>query len=421
MAFYSKKKLLNNSFIMNSILMFFLLFFLFLISGCNDAPTEIGTEFLSDTLTIKIFNENDSIINRTESYYYNSPVERNTGLILVGITDKIKAISLIRYSIPVDKKDISVEDIISCELFFPLDTYFVGDSISNQLNFEIKEVTQSWNINTTTFEEVNNTSLFTDGKFIGEWTGNIERKDTLDTLIFNFSKDLCVKWLQDINDGINITDTIWGIGIIPKVGSTIINGFAADLINKKNSFIKVIYQQNNTIDSFIINSAENVSFINSSETLDKNSIIIQSGVRVHSRIYIDFKELSKYSCVNSTEITLFLDIEKCSLNSNIKNLDTSLCLAYIGDSSLTEKFIHFKSRILGQYDSTEKKVTFRINGHDAMNYILRKTSGIGELILMNSTPVNEHNYLDKWVFFGMNCSEISKQPKIKLFITKHSF
>ena len=112
-----------------------------LLNSCNDAPTTIGTSFLQDTLTHLGLTEDDGIIIDFNSYHYYSPLERNTGISLVGITDKYKATTFIRFIIPVDKKDFKVDDFISCELFLPLDNYYIGDSNSKQLNIDIVEVT----------------------------------------------------------------------------------------------------------------------------------------------------------------------------------------------------------------------------------------------------------------------------------------
>jgi len=182
---------------------------------------------------------------------------------------------------------------------------------------------------------------------------------------------------------------------MPKPGSTIITGLSASLDMSKRSFIKIIYQvEEENIDSFFMPAAECVSFIESFETHDSSTITIQSGVRIHTKFHLDISTLDFFNCINSAEISLFID----ELNSDFREKqqnDTSVFLAYFGDSTLTEQHKNIKTRILGQYDPTEQQIIFRLNGHETMNYILRKNNGIGELILMNSSPILEHNSFDK--------------------------
>ena len=110
--------------------------------ACNDAPTEIGTTFLQDTLTANQLSETDGIIAGYQSYLYYEPLERNTGASFVGITDIYKAATFVRYIVPIDKKGFTENDIISCELYFPLDKYVIGDTNSNILNFDVIQITK---------------------------------------------------------------------------------------------------------------------------------------------------------------------------------------------------------------------------------------------------------------------------------------
>lgn len=181
---------------------------------------------------------------------------------------------------------------------------------------------------------------------------------------------------------------------MPKTSSNIINGFTGSASTTYNSYIEIIADTGAEVqDTFQMVASENVSFIESREPVDMNNITVQSGVRVHSKFDIDLSVLSNFAAVNAAEMILYVDENASSFGSKF-NGDSSLCLAVITKDS-TEQTRNFITRILGQYDSTNKRVIFQIFGYDAMNYILRYSDKKGSLVLMNTTPTSEHNYLDK--------------------------
>ena len=91
---------------------------IYILSSCNNAPTEIGTEFLQDSISISSILISDSIITNVKSYYYSSPQERNTGALFVGNTNDFKSTGLIRFNVPINRTDIKLEDITECTIHF---------------------------------------------------------------------------------------------------------------------------------------------------------------------------------------------------------------------------------------------------------------------------------------------------------------
>ena len=418
-----------------------ILFLALALSNCNDAPTQVAMHFLSDTVSIEIIaGEENSVIVDAYSYTIKNPVERNSGTILVGIHNDLKAGALMRFdifSVPASIREVISERIVSCELHIFPRQYAIGDTAgSNQLNFEIKEVTGSWTYETTTSDDVfNSDNLFVNSRLIADWSGKIERKDSMDAMIFDFPTDLCVEWLETVGDIINITDTVWGIAILPKPGSTIINSFkslnnfsiGSDGAAAPGAVLKVTYykdEEKTELDSFEMRTVSDVSFVESKEANPTDDLILQGGVRIHSKIDFDVSQIPEFACIHYAEITLTLDIAR-SYSGNINPTDAISLIKFSSDND--ERFAASKSNIIvGEYDSVAHTVTFR-GSFGSMpfcplsfpfNIFLRNNDGKGTLVLTFQDINQSANYLNKFVFYGANAADISKRPKIKLVYSK---
>jgi hypothetical protein len=400
-----------------------------IFASCNDAPTQVGMDFLYDTVNVELIT-NDSIIVNAYSYSIKDTVELNSGGILVGIHNDIKAGALIRFNtfaVAENIRQIIRDRIVSCELHIYPQQYAIGDTASNQLNFEIKEITARWTPEETNSDNVfNSDALFINSRVIGNWSGNIERKDSMDAIILDFPNEICVEWLEKVGDGINIPeeDIVWGIAILPKSGSTIINGFKAlnnykigsDGLFLSGSIIKVTYykdEEKTELDSFEMRTANDCTFVESNENNDSEDLIIQGGVRIHSKIDFDISEIPQFACIHYAELTLTVNKEK-SYSGNINSTD-SIALIKFNNANLGEKYGLAKDNtIIGIYDSTTQTIIFKDFLNFPLNYFLRNNNGKGTLVLAFQDINQEANYINKFVFYGMNATDVSKRPKIKL-------
>jgi hypothetical protein len=387
-------------------------------ASCNDAPTEVGTSFLQDTISVDIVGGTSELLPTTSTYTISKYHERNTGSMLVGETDKIKAASLMRFNVPTNRNQIAEEDIKECKLYITPQKYAIGDTAgSNQLNFEIKEVTHSWSSDSIDYQDVFYSDiLFENAREIGKWSGQINRTvDTIEPLIFDFPSKICYEWFQKINDGLNITDTIWGISILPSSGSTIINNFRSfsNYSATSGSFIRVFYYKDTAqtiLDSFDMVTAEDCSVVESKETDDKNDLVIQGGVRKHSRIDFDISSIPLLACINYAELVLTINEEK-SYSGNVA-LPEMVSLQYFADTTVGEKLIQRVATIIGYLDSTNHTFVFKNYLNAPMNKILRD-GGKGTLVLTFQSEEYEYNQLGKYVFYGLNASDQSKRPKFR--------
>ena len=401
---------MNRFYFTNILLFISLLFF----SSCNNAPTEIGTEFLQDTINISSILNSDSVIVDVQSYYYNSRQERNTGALLVGHTNDFQAAGLIRFNIPVGKTDIKEEDITECKIHFIFNDYKLGN---NMLSFSVKEVNDEWDIETSV-DDVLNGGLFANSS-IAEWSGNIlDDEDTTFIIDLPFPAKIIVEWFRKIGDGFNIhdSDIIWGIGIIPDMQSNVIASLKA-LSNETGAtgtYISLKYKTNDTnesVDSLIINGAEEVSFIkNKSENIDTNKINLQGGLRIHTKFSFDLTDIPTLAAINNAELILYLDDN----NADITPPDT-LFLNYFDDRP--EQISVSMITIMGFYDKEKKCYTFKNELSSAFNYFIRNNNGIGELVLTYRNADRENNKIERLNFL-YDPNTKNKHITIKVFYSR---
>ncbi|MDR0927938.1 MAG: hypothetical protein LBO69_09295 [Ignavibacteria bacterium] len=389
-----------------------------LIVGCNDLPTEVGTAFLQDTIGISIVaGQENRIMPNAYSYAVTPAAERNTGNILIGINGNTRAAALIRFNVPIGMADIA-DRIENCQLHLIPNTYAIGDTISNQLNFNIMEVTSHWTQETTTPEDVLSSDLlYAGGMEIAKFSGTINRTDSLtDTLIMDFPKDLLAQWLHNINDGTNITDTVWGIAIIPQAGSNIINAFKSysSAAATPGTFIKIRYWDtaHTTLDSFNMLSAEETTFAATTDEYNTEDIVLQGATRTHSRFNFNLSEVPQFASVNLAELTLTLDEANTVLGN--KPVPEQIYMHYFDDTTSGEKLTHSQAVIVGNYDSTSKTYTFRSFLNYPLNKFVRQQKGIGTLVLTFGSLEYEYNQLNKLAFYGLNATDIAKRPKFRI-------
>jgi hypothetical protein len=404
-------------------LMLLAIFVTLFISSCNDSPTQVGMEFIDEKATISVVS--DSLISKNS--FVNS--QQNTGGILVGEAKNMRAASLIRFDIPQKMDTITEDKIISCKLVIVPRRYALGDTLANILNFEIKEVTSRWTLETTT-DEVFADNLYINSRQIADTSVNFSRKDTMDAMTFDFPKSLCAEWLKKNNDVTNITDTVWGMAILPKAGSTIINEFAAYSTYdtaKSSMKIQVIYNKNDengekTLDTLEIYSMLDKKFIEfNDEIVEENieeNIIIQGSVRLHSNLQFALSQIPDLAIIHKAELVLTMDEAKSYAGN--KPLSENLQLLFYSNlENLDEEPPNQTPAytMSGTFDSTKK--TFTFNVHVPFNDIAQAKEKKGALFLsFNNVSADELNYLNRYVFYGMKEADTTKRPKLNIIYSK---
>ncbi len=417
---------------------FFFIFFLLsnvillIFSSCNEAPTEMGMNLLQDTVSVVFVAGDDSIIQGDSSYAISKSSSLHTGAFFVGKAKGMEAATFIRWSFPVDYGWITESDIISAELLIFPKYYALGDTLgSNLLSFDIKKIVKSWTLEDITPKDVFESENLYEKTPIASWSGNIKykesaKKDTLDTISINISKSLCVEWFRKSNSlPVPEDSTIWGLALLPKEESTVINQFRdsktviSSGINNalSGSVMKIIYKdkEKDTLITLYVNSSFSKNFINFKEKPPKDKITVQGGVKIHSRLHFDISILPELASVNYTEIILTLDTAN-SYFGNIKQ-DSLLRLILYRDLNNPDALGNDESdgdfSCVGRRKEGTNEFIFR-SAEIGLMYFLTKQSGKGSLVLAPKDIDADRNTLDRFVFYGADAADTDKRPQIRL-------
>lgn len=400
----------------------------FFVISCNEEPTNIGISFLQDTvLVVTISNSNDDAIFSTDSNYVIDRATNNTGAIMVGSANNIQSASFLRFDFPSGLGWITEDDIISSELLlFPLH-YAMGDtSGTNTLSFDIKKIVKKWTFEDTKAQDVFNDNTLYDVNSLATWTGNIVYKDeasrdSLDTISINIPKSLCVDWFSKRNtpptDSTPDSEITWGLALLPNAQSTVINSFkAAGNTYSTGSVMKIVYKKkldngNDTNITLYVNAGIETKFVKINETFNKDDLIIQSGVKVHTRLNFNIENIPNLASVNMAELTLTMDLDRSYWGN--EGLDTVFRLGLFPD--LDNEFKHIDPSLIcyGRRIEGTNQYVFR-SAEIMLMYLLRSQAGSGNLVLMNGSNEQEANTLNRYAFFGSNASNEEARPKLKL-------
>lgn len=405
---------------------FFILLSIFMIS-CNEDPTNIAMRFLQDTVTVVYMSDEEGSILSCDSNYIIERATNNTGAVLIGCTDKIKAATVLRFDFPPEHGWINEDDIISSELLlFPLH-YAIGDTNgSNYLSFDIKKVINRWTFEDTKADDILNSDMLYDNHILASWSGNIKYKDTvnkdsLDTIAINIPKSLCVEWFKKRNvmptDSTPDSEITWGIALIPKNDCSVINSFkAAGNVYPTGSIMRVVYKKmlNNGLDTNItleVPAGISTKFVILDEVLNNKDLIIQSGVKVHTRLNFDISSIPNLASTNLAELTLTMDTSRSYWGN--EGVDTVFRLGLFTD--LSYEFNNAEPALVcyGRRKEGTNQYIFR-SAEIMLMYLLNSQEGKGSLVLMPNSSINDANTLNRYVFYGNDEKDESLRPKLKL-------
>lgn len=390
----------------NSILIFSLISFAALTS-CNEEPTPLGYSLVKDTVEMFAINSNEvTIIYKEETSYF--PLNFiNPGISLVGEANGIKAGVAIRFGpIPDTLNYLTANDIVECELTLHPHRYALGDTINtNFLSFGVHENDKRWVVETTP-DEFMNGSFYKNEPF-ASFSSNLTRKDTMDAIKLPFSKSLVIDWFKKQAAK---TDTIWGISLVPKSDSKLINQFYGSGANSRLApYIRVIFNNSRTskVDTLFLESALEKNFSKSSIPLENDRLTVYGGLAYRPKIYFDVTSIPKFAGIHKAELTLTLDKSK-SFSANAL-LDTVVRFEYYRSETdekagKTPTLYYFGTRTTGSDKLKVSSIT------SAVSY-WNRLDGKGSFVMTFDNSLSQYR-LNKLSFHTSQDPDTSKRPKL---------
>ena len=251
---------------------------LFLLSSCNDTPTEVGYSFVGDTVEVFTLNTRDTAYLTKIEPKIERRTLLNEGTLLIGRTGGYTAATLLRFmnipyseTVPYSSYKINPSTIVECNLIIYAQKHTFGPDSLGAISFDIYKMydDKPWAADLynaykwgEVFDETGNTNFkeykigaytgiipldsstkivvpLTNNNFIYTWIqteSNYQSNRRLFDSIIKVVKDTNLVWPIYNSKKIQTDTVTWGIGLLPNTNNNHIRHFSTNSIaNKKLS------------------------------------------------------------------------------------------------------------------------------------------------------------------------------------------
>jgi hypothetical protein len=379
----------------------------FIFISCNEKPTDIAYDLVSDSLGIIVISQTDTTLLVNHSNFNYSPNNSNTGYFYVGKTDNFETISVLRFGkIPDSLSYLKPEDFISTEMFMYPKRYAIGDTNSPSFAFNLHKVENYWSLNAN-WDSINAQGMIS--YKLGSYAEKITLKDTMASISVKFDPKILTEWLQ-IQPDTNIAIVNWGIALLPESSSNVIYSFGGEGVGYTNisPIIRGIFKNKlGEIDTLFLYTSINTTFIKN-KNVDTNDIVIQGGLDTRTNLSFDLSMIPKFSGISKMEMQFTLNKEK-SVFGNYKQ-DETFQINFVSDST---QGIYGSYYYYAQASDTNFTKYYCPSTTSAAETWNRHT-GKGKLQFSGSDFESMYNRLDRMVFHSFNDPDTNKRPKIRI-------
>lgn len=382
---------------------------LILLISCNEKPTDVGYELISDTVSIHIISHSDTnLITSTERRIISSSAF-NTGSIFVGIANNIKTISAIRFNyLPDSVAYLKEENIEKVTLVLFPSRYAMGDTTNPNFGFTIKKIERFWSI------EANYDSITAPGMLsydLATFDGKIDLQDTLRSIDIDLNRKIIADWLERRTDT-NAYIVNWGIALVPKNNSNVIYSFNGQGIGSVLfPGMRIIFRdKNNDLDTINLDASITTSFIDY-PPFDNSKIVFQGGLDVRTNLYFDLSMIPPFSGISKMDMQLTLDKEN-SILGNLPQVE-DFRIDFVADTT---------KKLFGNYyyymEASDTNLTkYYCPSLTSAAESWNRKDGKGVLQVRGSNMESLYRRLDRYVFHGINDPDTTKRPKVRVIYT----
>jgi len=155
----------------------------------------------------------------------------NSSCVYIGRTDSLKAIAMVRFQyIPDSLTYLTTDKISECYMELYPNEYAIGDTIGNNLSFNVYRVKKYWTAKTvcdSLFDETGNSDYF-DVVSQGSYSKPIPYGDTVGPIRIDLNKQMLLDWFVMARDSV----INWGIAMISDENTNVIRQFSAQAITE---------------------------------------------------------------------------------------------------------------------------------------------------------------------------------------------
>lgn len=392
------------------------------LSSCNDKPTAIGGEFLTDTLSVYALTsspENPLILDAQSDIIRgftgagNPPF--NSGTVFVGQGNGVSSFGMIKFiDFPDSLGDTTKYEIQSAKLLLRTRKYSFGDTTNNLLNLSVVNVLQNWfpssTLDTIQAKEVS-APFF--GEVLATYSGSPAINDS-STIEIPFSNAQVIRsWFYKYRKNADSTEraSVYGIGLRPVSGTNIIRTFKTGSLGSSPEDelkLKVVVNRLDAsrLDTITLSSGLVSSIIDAPKPA-KKSITLAGGVATRAHLYFDVSKIPSLAAIHKAELVLTWD----SSSSVFGNTGSEYQLqGYFGkDSSYFSN--DPAAYIASRPDSSSRQFVFR-SISSAIERWKRGTANYGLIIGLEGS--NELNRLSRLSFYSPLATDTTKRPKLTI-------
>ncbi len=385
---------------------------MFLFNACEEDPTSIGSNLLpGDDLVqfVELDSFNDDLAQTSAQYskqIYLGQSER----LLLGISDGIKASSLMRFYFPITASlgsliDSNKVNIVSAKIFLE-PNYTFGDT-NAAFSFEVFKINSSWTVDSFTVEKLH--QLDYDHY---DLVNNLSYSDSL--INFNVDPQLIYEWMVALLDT-NIADPN-GFLFAPKNDCAKILGFKSySTYNTQiQPYMVIEYdvpseEYTDTLTATLLSDAHVIE--GEMQQYSEEIIPLQSGFGSRAALHFDLSNIPQNSVINDA----FLELHYNPDESVIGTVDPKSILV----SMLKDYETYEEDDSLGFFVLSRNENVF--SGH-ITNFVQKwiNANNFGGFANegLSLRMTDELESLNKYIFYGSSVSDKALRPRLKIIFSK---
>ena len=382
-------------------------FSIIFIAGCNDSPTDLGTDFLSQdgVEVLKLDSSIDSIMQSSKSFK-NVFTLGGSSHILLGKAENITSHALLKFVFAIPdsiKEQLILRNLTVIDSYVEMfKNYSFGDS-NAAFDYKVFKVNESWSSSTFSadsfaFLDYDNTSDL-----------SFNRTSENDSLYsFHLDTTLTSSWLQNFADT-NVASN-YGILLSPSDNSNKVLGFTAfnsSGVNDPRLRI-VVEKPGEYIDTLIGYILSDISAVlGEIPNVGPENLAIQSSLTSEAKLFFDLSGLPENVVINSATLTLSIDTIASKMGSSYTDKLAVYLLADSAENELNDDYVYSLSRSGATYTGEITNIVRAWNNNVDNQGMLIKSS-------------LEFWGLEIFAIKGSNAALIEQRPKLEIVYSRGS-
>lgn len=377
----------------------------FFIVSCNDSPTDLGTEFLSqDGVEVLKLDSSIDSIPQTSKSFKNVFALGGASQLLLGKADNITSHVLLKFIFAIPdsiNNELKLRNLTVIDSYVEMfKNYSFGDS-NSAFDYNVYKVNEQWSSSTFTADSF----AFLD--YDNSMDLSFNRTPGNDSLYsFHLDTTLTSSWLQNYADSSVASN--YGIVLSPTDNTQKVVGFTAFNINGEDDpRLKIVVQKQGAyIDTLIGYIATDLSVVlGEVPNVGAENLAIQSSLTSEAKLFFDLSVIPNDVVINSATLTLTVD----TLATKVGSSFTNKLSVYLLDDSATSKL---NSNYL--YALERKGATFTGGITNILRAWNNNVSNQGLLIKSTS----EFRGVEIFAIKGSNASIIEQRPKLEIVYSR---